>query len=68
MRRRAAPLRTLVPMAQAVTLLGMSRRWIYDRIQSGDLEAFKHSSRSISISRESIIAYQQRTRMTRQAG
>jgi len=43
--------------------LGHSRRWVLARIADGSLEGFKHSRRDVTVSLESILAYEQRTRM-----
>jgi predicted DNA-binding transcriptional regulator AlpA len=55
---------TLLPMREALRRLGHSRRWVFDRIKAGELEAFKHSHSDVRISAESIDHYLDRTRIS----
>lgn len=56
--------RTHLKVADAAKRLGHRRRWVLARIEDGQLEGFKHSRRDVTVSLESIIAYEQRTRMS----
>lgn len=57
--------RTHISATEAAKRLGHGRRWLYARIAAGDLEAFKHSATDITVSVESIVAYEERTRISR---
>jgi len=56
--------RSHIPAPVAARRLGHGRRWLFSRIKDGTLEAFKHSARDVTVSLESIVAYEQRTRVT----
>jgi hypothetical protein len=55
--------RTHLRVADVAKRLGHSRRWVFLRIADGSFEAFKHGSNDVTISLESLIAYEDRTRM-----
>jgi excisionase family DNA binding protein len=50
-------------VTQAAARLGHGRRWVLDRVASGELEGFRHGYRDVTISHESIVAYEERVRM-----
>lgn len=56
--------RTHLRVTDAAKRLGHGRRWVLSRIADGTLEGFKHSRRDVTVSLESIIAYEGRTRMS----
>jgi hypothetical protein len=47
----------------AAARLAHCTRWVLARIDSGELEGFKHGRRDVTVSIESIEAYEQRTRI-----
>jgi len=47
----------------AALRLGVSSKFIRLRVQTGDLEGFKHSRLLITVSLESLVAYEERTRV-----
>ena len=50
-------------VSQAAARLGHGRRWVLDRVRNGEIEGFAHGYRDVTISQESIVAYEERTRM-----
>jgi len=65
--RRETELLEEVAMREAMRLTGKSRRWFYDREKDGTFEVFRHSSRDVTLSRRSLVAWQQAGRVARPA-
>lgn len=55
--------RTHLRATEAARRLGHSRRWVIRLIADGQLEGFMHARRDVTVSLESILAYEQRIRM-----
>lgn len=53
-----------IPAMDAAKRLGHGRRWLFNRIRDGQLEGFKHSQNDVTVSLESIVAYEDRTRIS----
>lgn len=63
MKKVATP-RTHLSAADACKRLGHGRRWLFGKIKAGELEAFKHSATDITVSLESIVAYEDSKRIS----
>lgn len=55
--------RTHLRVRDAAKRLAHGRRWILARIADGTLEGFKHGRRDMTVSLESILAYESTTRV-----
>ncbi len=64
MPRVAQPARTHLTLRDAAIRLAHSTRWVRDRIKANELEAFKHSRNDITVSLQSIVAYEARVRVS----
>lgn len=53
-----------IPLRDAAYRLGHKPRWIKKLIEQGQLEAFKHGAKDITISLESIVLYEERSRIS----
>ena len=53
-----------VKVPDAAERLGHTDRWIKERIKDGSLEGFKWSSNDITVSMESLLAFEARARLS----
>lgn len=56
--------RRQVPVREAAWLMGHSPRWVRDKVKAGELEGFVHGPNDITVSVESIVAYEDKTRVS----
>lgn len=61
---RAATPRNHLKVADAAARLGHSDRWLKERIKDGSLEGFRWSANDITVSVESIVAFENRSRVS----
>lgn len=62
-------MKTAVPrnhlsVRDAAARMGHCTRWVRERIKSGDLEGFKWARLDVTVSLESIVAFENRTRIS----
>jgi len=50
-------------VADAAKRMGHGPRWVKDRIKHGELEGFRWSPTNLTVSLESIVAYEDRRRI-----
>lgn len=62
-RMKRAP-RNHLTVADAAKRLGHRPRWVKERVKRGDLEGFRWSATDMTISVESIVAFEDRKRIS----